>query len=116
MVRLGYRGYESGKVVVDTTFSQNIEGALEAGIKVGVYFFSQAITKEEAIEEAEFVLQQIKDYPIGMPIVYDTEKIKNSKYGRNNLTILKRQDFVLTFGEMIKDEINTPRITAKPRW
>ena len=53
MIRLGFRGYgESGKLVEDEYFKENIEGALKEGLDVGVYFFSQAINKEETIEEA----------------------------------------------------------------
>ena len=76
MIRLGYRGYgEEGKLVEDKLAFQNIEGALDAGLKVGVYFFSQAITVEEAVEEAEFVLERIEKYHITMPVVYDWEYI-----------------------------------------
>ena len=57
-------------------FEQNIEVALDAGLEVGVYFFSQAITPGEAVEEAEFVLDLIRPYDITGPVVYDTEEIK----------------------------------------
>jgi GH25 family lysozyme M1 (1,4-beta-N-acetylmuramidase) len=76
IIRLGYRGYgQEGKLVEDKMAFENLRGALNAGLKVGVYFFSQAITVEEAIEEAEFVLKRIKVYDITMPIVYDWEYI-----------------------------------------
>ena len=76
MIRLGYRGYgEEGKLVEDKLAFQNIEGALDAGLKVGIYFFSQSISVEEAVEEAEFVLERIEKYDITMPIVYDWEYI-----------------------------------------
>ena len=78
IIRLGYRGYgEEGKLAEDKMAYKNIEGALEAGLKVGVYFFSQAITVEEAVEEAEFVLKRIEKYDITMPIVYDWEYVSN---------------------------------------
>lgn len=73
MIRLGYRGTSVGSVFADDTALKNYEGATKAGIKVGGYFFSQAITEEEAIEEAEFVLEMIKDWDIQMPIVFDWE-------------------------------------------
>ena len=76
IIRLGYRGYgQEGKLVEDKMAYKNLEGALDAGLKVGVYFFSQAITVEEAIEEAEFVLKRIKVYDITMPVVFDWEYI-----------------------------------------
>ena len=65
-LRLGLRGYESGKLVEDETFAANIKGALDNGIKVGVYFFSQAVTEEEAVEEANFVLDRIAPYNIAV--------------------------------------------------
>lgn len=78
IIRLGYRGYnEEGNLVLDEYYEANIDGALAADLKVGVYFFSQAITAEEALEEAEFVLEHIADYDITMPVVFDTEVIEN---------------------------------------
>ena len=57
-------------------YEKNIKGALDAGLDVGVYFFSQAISASEAVEEAEFVLDHIRGYDISGPVVYDTEEIK----------------------------------------
>ena len=73
MIRLGYRGTSVGSVFADDTAVKNYEGATAAGLKVGGYFFSQAITEQEAIEKAEFVLDMIKDWDIQMPIVFDWE-------------------------------------------
>ena len=76
IIRLGYRGYGAeGKLVEDKMAFDNLEGALEAGLKVGVYFFSQAVSVEEALEEADFVLKRIGKYDITMPVVYDWEYI-----------------------------------------
>lgn len=74
IIRVGFRGYgKTGGIGADTYFKQNIEGALEAGIKVGVYMFSQATTVEEAIEEAKYTLDKIHGYDITMPVVMDYE-------------------------------------------
>ena len=75
MIRAGYRGYTRGRTYDDSTFKANIQGATENGIKVGLYFFSQAITTAEAEEEASFVLSMIGDYDIDYPIVFDWENI-----------------------------------------
>lgn len=77
MIRLGYRGYTVGALNLDARFVENIEGALDAGLKVGVYFFSQAITVEEAIEEAHFVLDALAPYGdrLDFPVVFDWEDI-----------------------------------------
>lgn len=75
MIRLGYRGYDQGGVYVDSNWEKNVSGALEAGLQVGVYFYSQAITVEEAIEEAQLVLKNIRYYDITFPVVFDWECI-----------------------------------------
>ena len=74
-IRVGYRGYGSeGKICEDEMFKKNIQGALNAGIRVGVYFFSQAISPEEALEEAEFTLSLVQGYNLSYPIVFDWER------------------------------------------
>ena len=78
MIRLGYRGSTNGLMNEDEKLRQNYEGAKENGISVGFYFFSQAISVEEAVEEAEFVLERIKDWQVRMPIVYDWEYISQT--------------------------------------
>ena len=75
MIRCGFRGYESGKLVEDPYFQANIEGATKAGIKVGVYFFSQALDAAEAAEEAEFTLELIAPYKITLPVAIDVEDV-----------------------------------------
>ncbi len=74
IIRCGYRGYGSnGTLVKDDYFKQNIEGALENDLEVGVYFFSAAINKAEAIQEAKLVLDACEGYDIKFPIIYDFE-------------------------------------------
>ncbi len=73
MLRLGYRGYGTGKLVMDEYFTRNLKGALANGIEVGVYFFSQAITPEEGAEEARYCLAALEGYTITYPIVFDWE-------------------------------------------
>lgn len=72
-IRLGYRGSSEGTLHVDDFFAQNLSGAKNAGIDVGVYFFSQAITEEEAREEARFVLKQLDGASLDYPIAFDME-------------------------------------------
>ncbi len=73
IIRCGYRGSSQGMLVEDKMFKTNIKGALDAGLKVGVYFFTQATDEIEAVEEASFVLEQIKDYKISYPVFLDVE-------------------------------------------
>lgn len=76
MIRVGYRGYgEAGNIVEDGYAWENLKGAAAAGLDVGVYFFSQAISVEEALEEAQFVLDILDGMELAMPVVYDWEYI-----------------------------------------
>ena len=77
MLRIGYRGYGmAGNMRGDVNFEQNIQGALDAGIHVGVYYFSQAITVEEARQEAAYVIEALKPYQdyVTYPVVFDWER------------------------------------------
>ena len=87
MIRLGYRGYEQGGLNVDSYAIANLDGAIAAGLDVGVYFFSQAITPEEAEEEAYFVLEQLEPYKdyITMPVVFDWEHVSNANARTANM-------------------------------
>lgn len=77
MVRVGYRGYLDGALHEDVNARANIEGALAAGLDVGVYIFSQALTPEEAAEEADFIIDYISGYDISMPVVFDWETVED---------------------------------------
>ena len=111
-IRVGLRGYRTGEIAVDEKFTRNIQGAYNAGVKVGVYFFSQAITVEEAVEEAEFVLEQIEPYSymVEYPIVIDVEKVSSSEGRMNQLTKEERTQVTLAFCERIEEEGYTPMI------
>lgn len=73
IIRCGYRGSLTGALVEDPFFKRNIEGALASGIKVGVYFFTQATSVTEAMEEASIAVSLVKEYPIAYPVFIDTE-------------------------------------------
>ena len=73
IIRLGYRGYESGKLVEDDYAKANLKGAAEAGLKVGAYFFSQALNIKETDEEIKFILKILGDTKLEMPLVLDWE-------------------------------------------
>ena len=73
IIRCGYRGSKKGALIEDSYFLKNLQGAKEAGVKVGVYFFTQAITETEAVEEASMVLALVGDTELEYPIFIDTE-------------------------------------------
>jgi len=84
MLRVGFRGYSEGKIVLDNRFEENIVGATAEGIDVGVYFYSQALNEKEAREEARWVLDIVKDYDITYPIVFDWEFYHGIPDARSN--------------------------------
>ncbi len=118
MIRLGFRGMGSkGTCELDPYFKQNIEGAKKAGIDVGVYFFTQATTVEEAKEEARFVIDNLKGYDITWPVVYDTEAITSYKAARANVLSREvRTACAKAFLEEIKAAGYTPMLYANTRW
>lgn len=89
-IRLGYTGYQSGAIKIDEKFDQNMQGAIAAGVKVGVYYYSQAITKAEAVNEAEFVLENVQGYNMDLPVAFDIEGGQDSSwrtYGQSRQTL-----------------------------
>ena len=118
MLRCGYRGYTEGGLVKDEKFEEYAAEANRVGIKLGVYFFTQAITKEEALEEADFVLDLIKDYQIDYPVAIDTEYVSDES-ARTNTTEIEdedRSEFLIAFCERIKEEGYYPVIYASENW
>lgn len=110
-IRVGLRGYGTeGKLVEDEYFEQNIKGALQAGIKVGVYFYSQAITDAELLEEANLVLEKVKPYNIELPIVFDVEKVSGGKGRANELSVEERTRLTALFCQTVQDAGYKPMI------
>ncbi|MCM1387954.1 MAG: glycoside hydrolase family 25 protein [Bacillus sp. (in: Bacteria)] len=109
-IRLGIRGYTEGEIVEDATFKDNINGALDNNIAVGVYFFTQATSDEEAKEEAEFVLNALASYDVTYPVVLDVEAVTNKNARTKDLTKEERTQYCITFCEKIKQAGYTPMI------
>ena len=122
MIRAGYRGYgvssdgTDGKLVTDSYYVRNMKGATNAGIEVGVYFFTQAINEKEAIEEAEYVLSLIKSYNVTYPIAIDVEDVPNAVGRADNLAKEERTKIVKTFCERIEKAGYEPMIYANKDW
>lgn len=109
-IRLGLRGYGSGKIVLDEKFEKNMSDAAEAGIQTGVYFVTQAVTVEEAVEEAEYVLENIEGYDVTYPIVLDIELITGDDARANDIPQKERTDIAIAFCERIKEAGYVPMI------
>ncbi len=107
-IRIGWRGYTEGGLYQDEYFESNIKGALNAGLQVGVYMFSQAITVQEAIEEANFVLERIAGYNVTMPVVFDWEKVEDPNARTADLSMATRTDCAVAFCQTVKNAGYSP--------
>ncbi|MBQ9141901.1 MAG: glycoside hydrolase family 25 protein [Lachnospiraceae bacterium] len=116
MVRVGARGYGTGALVLDEYFHENMKRATDAGLSLGVYFFSQAITEEEAIEEANMVLEQIEAYNVTYPVAFDMEYIENDKARVEQLTKKEKTAIAKAFLDTIGAAGYTPIIYGKKEW
>lgn len=115
MIRVGYRGYETGKIVEDSCFEKNVQGALDAGVEVGFYFFSQAISEEEAREEANFVLERIKNLQVHYPIVFDMEIVSDNDR-IVSVSMNEKTRIAKAFCEEIKENGYDPMIYGSTSW
>jgi len=113
IIRCGYRGSSQGALIKDSKFEDNIKGAINAGLKVGVYFFSQAVDKNEAVEEASMVLECIKNYKISYPIFLDVEP---SGGRADSISTETRTEVCKTFCETIQSYGYTAGIYANKTW
>ena len=118
MVRVGYRGYgATGTLNEDPRFRENIEGALNAGLNVGVYIFSQAINRQEASDEADFIIERIRNYNITLPVVIDFEyaNIGTETGGRlynANLSVDQATNVCKAFCRIVEEEGYTAMVYA----
>ncbi|MGN1480692.1 glycoside hydrolase family 25 protein [Porcipelethomonas sp.] len=115
MVRLGYRGYGTGEAHLDENYAENIQGARDAGIDAGVYFFSQAVTAGEAVEEANLVIESLEGLDINYPVVYDWEIIYDDTARTDDVSVDVLTDCCVAFCETIKNAGYTPMIYQNKR-
>ena len=117
IIRCGYRGYGSGVLVEDSKYRTNINGALNAGLKVGVYFFSQAIDEIEAVEEASMVLNLVSGYKITFPIFLDVEYSNTAHNGRaDGLDVATRTAVTKAFCQTITNGGYRAGVYANKTW
>lgn len=115
IIRLGYRGYADGELALDSKFKENLRGAKKAGLDVGVYFFSQAKTTEEAIREARFVVRHIRGKGVNYPVVFDMEPIA----GADRITDLTSEDKTAVadaFCQVVERNGYTPMVYGNQQW
>lgn len=117
MIRLGYRGFGgNGTIELDEQFERNLEGAQVAGVETGVYFFSQAVSEEEAKEEAEFVLEQVADWQLTGTIAFHTRQVEKEESRTEKLTGEEYTRNCRVFCDRIKEAGYLPVIYTDLEW
>lgn len=114
-IRIGNRGATEGAIYLDERYNENVNGASEAGILVGVYFFSQAVTAEEAREEADFVLAMLGDTELAYPIVYDHEPVSGIEGRADGFSRTQMTENALAFCTRISEAGFEPMIYGNKR-
>lgn len=116
MIRVGGRGYgENGEMYTDERALEYINGAKAEGIKVGAYFFSQAISTEEAIEEADYVKTVLGDIKLDYPVAYDWEIIKDDDARTDNVSANQATECARAFCDRVKELGYTPILYSPSR-
>ncbi len=116
IIRCGYRGYGSGVLVEDPKFASHISGAKAAGLRVGVYFFSQAINEAEAVEEASMAVKLANRYGINMPIAIDSEYANGGRGRADGLSKADRTRITIAFCNTVANSGHTPMVYASKSW
>lgn len=118
MIRLGGRGYSTGQIALDENFKENIEGAIAEGLDIGVYFYSQAVNSEEAVQEANFVVQNLEPYRahIKYPVAIDMEFVMNDAARIDGLSREERTTATASFLETVKAAGYVPMIYGDKEW
>lgn len=114
-IRLGFSSYADGQIYMDKYFEKNIEEAQNNGIEVGVYFFSQAVSTEEAVKEARYVLSKIKGKNVKLPIGFDMEPVTENDRIKA-LTVEQKTEVADAFGRIIRKHGRETLIYGNPEW
>lgn len=113
ILRAALRGYGNGQLYEDSMAQENYRGATEAGLKVGAYIFSQAISEEEAREEAQYLLNITRDWQLDMPLVFDWECLAED-YRTMGVDARALTDYTIAFCDAVKAAGRTPMIYYNP--
>lgn len=116
MIRVGLRGYGDGQISLDDYFFDNIKRATDAGLKVGVYFTSQAVNTDEATEEANLVLESIGDYHIDYPIAFDMRFVKGDTARIEPLSVNDKTNIAKTFLDIVSAKGYNACILGTKEW
>ena len=116
MIRCGYRGASEGALYEDRAFATNIKAAQAAGLKVGVYWFSSAITVAEAKEEADYVLSLVSAYDLDLPIAFDMERLEGQTSRIDDLTKQEKTKIANAFVSRLKKKGYKTLVYGNASW
>ena len=118
MLRLGARGYSTGQMSLDDNFVGNIEAAIDAGLDIGIYFYSQAINQEEAVQEVNFIVQNLEPYRehITYPVALDMENVSNDKARIDELSRDDKTTISASFLSGVRAAGYNPMIYGNKEW
>ena len=125
IIRAGYRGFVTGKIVTDGKFKRNVKEATKNGIDIGLYFFTQAVNEQEAVEEANYVLDLVRKYDVNVryPIIIDTEYSTSKTNGvldyegrADQLDVATRTAVCRAFCDTIRNAGYIPAVYASKYW
>ena len=125
IIRAGYRGFVTGKIVTDRKFERNVKEATKNGIDIGLYFFTQAVNEQEAVEEANYVLDLVRKYDVNVryPIIIDTEYSTSKTNGvldyegrADQLDVATRTAVCRAFCDTIRNAGYIPAVYASKYW
>ncbi len=118
MIRLGSRGYTTGQITLDENFKENIEGAIEAQLDVGIYFYSQAVSQDEAVQEANFVVQNLEPYRahVKYPIAFNMGFVSNDKSRIEGLSREDKTTVTISFLDAVRASGYVPMIYGDKEW
>ncbi|MCR4890794.1 MAG: glycoside hydrolase family 25 protein [Lachnospiraceae bacterium] len=116
IIRIAYRGYGNGTLNLDRMQNQNIRAAQQAGLSVGVYVFSQAITEAEALEEAELVISALKDVDLELPVVFDPELIRDDVARTDDISGNQFTRNTIAFCERVREAGFDPMVYSNLVW
>lgn len=120
LIRVGYRGWGTAKLVLDSRFDQNMRGATAAGLQVGAYIVTQAVNTAEAVEEASFIVEKCRGYSVTLPLAIDVEWAGDRQTGEegraNSLSAAARTSVINAFAETVQSAGYTPMVYANKNW
>lgn len=116
IIRVGYRGYGTARLVQDRRFEQNMRGAINAGIRVGAYIVTQAVNTEEAVEEASFIVEKCRGYNVTLPLAIDVEWTTNRDGRADYISVSTRTDVINAFARTVMNSGYAAMAYANKDW